>query len=94
MTYSVLAGNVIRFYMSFTNDAGTLTSPSDVVCQVGTASADVETLSVVNDSTGRYHADWDTTGKAAGDYYCQAIATGTLLAAKEIRVKIRESHLS
>jgi hypothetical protein len=94
MTYSVLAGNIIRFFVTFRNDSDVLTNPTAVTIKVGMTDDDAESLTPVSDSTGVYHADWDTTARVAGDYYCKATGSGVLIAAREIRVKIRESNLT
>ena len=94
MTYSILGGNVIRFHLTFKDDTGALADPTTVTLEVGTAYSDVESLSVVQDDTGKYHADWDTTGLAAGVYYALAVGSGAITATREISVRLRGSHLS
>jgi len=94
LQYSVLAGNIVRFFLTFRDEDGDLANPTTVTCQVGTSEDDATALSVVSDSTGKYHADWDTTGIEAGAYYCLATGTGAIVAAREIPVKIRVSHLT
>ena len=89
-----LAGNRIRFQVEFKNDAGVLTNPTAVTCIVGLAGADGDSLSVVQDSTGVYHADWDTTSVGAGTYWARFNGTGTLVAAAEMKVKVCGSRLT
>jgi hypothetical protein len=93
MIYSILAGNIIRFFLTFRDADDALADPTTVTCEVGTTALDALGLSVIHDSTGKYHADWDTTGLLAGTYYAKAVATGAIIAAREIPVRVRGSHL-
>ncbi len=88
-----LAGNRVRFRMAFADDAGTLMDPNTVTCVVGLEGEDGESLDVVRDSLGTYHADWDTTGKA-GTYWARTNGTGAIIGADEIPIKIRASKLA
>ena len=90
----VLTGNLVRFFFVFKDIDDVLTDPTDVTAEVGTSDLDAVTLTPVHDSTGKYHADWDTTGIPSGTYYCKASGTGALLVSREISLKITVPHLS
>jgi len=94
MCYSILAGNIVRFFMTFLDGLDALADPTEVACLVGTSILDAVALTVVRDDVGRYHADWDTTLVPAGDYYCEGVGSGAIVAATEITVKIRSPHLA
>jgi hypothetical protein len=75
---SYTAGNTIRLLVSFTS-AGAAYSPSSVTCQViGPASQAVQSPSVVQDSTGNYHADIEVTDP--GPWLYRWSATGPVSA--------------
>ncbi len=94
MSYSILAGNIVRFHLTFKDDSNALADPTIVTCEVGTAYDDVVSLSVDHDSTGLYHADWDTSGLDPGVYYALAVGSGAITATREISVRLGGSHLA
>ena len=89
----ILAGNMVRFLMSFTNVAGAPANPTTVTAVVGTSYADEVSLTPVMDSTGQWHADWDTSAAIAATYYCDVAGTGALEVGAEISIKIQVPHL-
>ena len=90
---AILAGSMVRFLIAITDLTGTPVDTTTVTASVGTSYADEVSLTVVHDSTGNYHADWDTTMAAAATYYCAVAGTGTYQVAAELPVTIRHSHL-
>lgn len=90
---TALAGNLVRFLITITDAAGTPADTTTVTAQVGTNYADAVSLSVVHDSTGQYHADWDTTSALAETYYCDVAGTGTYQVAAELPITIKVGHL-
>lgn len=92
--FHVLAGNILRFVFTFKNESEVLADPTTVVCKVGTSDLDAVSLSVTRDSTGTYHADWDTTDIPPGAYYCKCTGSGALVAVKETLVRITIPHIT
>ena len=90
---SIIAGNIVRILMSFTDVTKAPADPSTVTAFVGTSYYDEMTLTPVHDSTGSWHADWDTTGLDAGTYYCDVSGAGTIQTEAEIAIKLVEPHL-
>ena len=90
---AVLSANLVRFSIVVLNDAGLPADPTVVTCEVGLDAQAGTALTVVKDGDGVYHADWNTTGLAAGTYWVVAAGTGAVIASDEIRIKIRIPHL-
>lgn len=89
----ILAGNLVRFLIAFKDVSNTPTNPTTVTVTIGTSYYDELSLTPVHDSTGVWHADWDTTSAVQGTYYCEVSGTGVLQAASETSIKIRTPHL-
>jgi hypothetical protein len=94
LSSTVLAGNLVRLSVEFRDDAQVLTDPTTVTIRVGLDATPGTSLSVVKDSVGVYHADWDTTDLEAGDYWVVAEGTGALIAARQIKLKLRPQRLT
>lgn len=90
---SVFAGSLIRFLISFTDIAGVLADPTTVTAYVGTSYADEVSLTPVKDSTGKYHADWDTSTAVDAIYYCDVSGTGAIVVETEIAITIKVPKL-
>lgn len=93
-SYEVVAGNVVRFSLSFTDINNSAADPTTVSAVVGTPGGSPQSLVVNRDSIGNYHADWDTSLATTGMYYCFVKGTGTLVAANEIGFRVFKSQLS
>lgn len=93
MCYSILVGNVVRFFLTFFDEDKLPADPTAVACRVGQDGDTAIPLTVVKDGIGSYHADWDTTLALAGDYFCEAIGSGAITATREIAVTLRAPRL-
>jgi hypothetical protein len=93
-SYSVIAGNVVRFTLNFTDMNLSPSDPTLITCHVGQPGQVSTVLSVYRDGTGTYHADWNTTGVASGFYYCYATGAGSLIAANEVGIRIKAPEIS
>lgn len=87
-----MAGNLIRFTAEFRDESNVLVDPTDVTAIVYGDEYDAWSLTVTQVSEGVYQADWDTAGVPGGIYYCEFIGTGAVIAAEEIRLRIRAPH--
>ena len=69
-------GETIICSVEVKNSGGTLTDPatSMKITIIGTFAV-VDNVSMVKDSTGKYHYDFDSTGKQVGVYNAEFIAT-------------------
>lgn len=97
-SYGYLAGNVIRFELLYFKDVVGEPSPYDrepadpteVWISVGKKCETPVVIPAVRDDVGVYHADWDTTG-LSGVYYAVSQATGLIVAARQIQIRIQGS---
>jgi bacillopeptidase F (M6 metalloprotease family) len=83
-----MSGSLVRSSAAFTNAAGAATDPTSVVLKYRSGAGSTTTVTypsspVTKDSTGNYHADFDTTGWAGPDallYVTEWTGTGTVQA--------------
>lgn len=83
-----MSGSLVRSTATFANISGTITDPTTVTLKYRTAAGSTTTVvypsaPIVKDSTGVYHADFDTTGFTGPDdqlWTTEWIGTGTVQA--------------
>lgn len=80
----------IRTTATFRTLLGAL-SNTTAVCSVKAPDGTVSTPSVTNDSTGVYHAD--VTLDQAGTWYVEWQGSGTVIAASDTAIAVRQSYV-
>ena len=75
-------GTLVKISVTVTV-SGTLTDATTMVASVRDPNGAVTTPAVVHDSVGLYHANVDTTGGAAGQWWYAFRGTGTAQGAEE-----------
>lgn len=83
-----MSGSLVRSNAAFTNAAGAAADPTTVTLKYKTGAGSITTVTypsspTAKDSTGNYHADFDTTGWAGPDallYVTEWTGTGAVQA--------------
>jgi hypothetical protein len=82
-------GDGIRATCTFKDILGVIASPTAVAVKIKDPAGTVTTPAATNDATGVYHVD--LTLNVEGKWHIRFEGTGTVIAAQEVQIKVRDS---